>query len=165
MGTLGTLAAVGGTTIQALGQARQGDIAKSIADANAKLAQAEGQRRQQAGKEEAFNLSRERQQLIGRQALLYGAAGVDLSGGSPLDVMANTAAQYERDISFAGLKADQAMQLGEQESELQRYQGRQARAAGWLGAGSTLLTGFGNLAYVRRYGRSGAETAYALRGR
>ena len=134
---------IGGTAMSAFGQIQQAQSQKAIAEANARLAEQEGEQRQQAYKEEAYKLSKERNRVIGQQRVAFGGAGVSLSSGTPLDVVANTAAEFERDIPFAGLHADQARRRGEAESEIYRFQGDQAATAGWIGAGSTLLTGFG----------------------
>lgn len=134
---------IGGTAMSVFGQIQQAQSQKAMMQANARMAEQEGERRQQAYKEEAYKLSRERQRTIGQQSVIYGGSGLSLSSGTPLDVITSTAAEFERDISFAGLHADQARRRGEAEASIARFGADQAGMAGWVGAGSTLLTGFG----------------------
>lgn len=142
-----------GTAISAIGQISQGNSANKIAQANAQLALQEGESRREAHKYEGLKLSREKNAMISEQKALYGASGVDISSGTPLDVMAKTAVEYERDIGMTGLAGDKAMLRAQNEAEIYKYQGKQAKTAGWLGAGSTLLSGFGKAAYIGGWGK------------
>lgn len=143
---------LGGTAISAVGQIAQGNAAKKTAEANAQLALQEGESRREAHKYEGMKLSRERAELISQQKALYGASGVDISSGTPLDTMAKTAMEYERDIGMTGLAGDKAMLKAQNEAEIYKWQGKQAKTAGWFGAGSTLLSGFGKAAYIGGWG-------------
>lgn len=140
---------IGGTALSVFGQIQQGQAAAEAANAQARLAEAEGQARREAAKDEGLKLSRERAEMIDQQKATYGAAGIDISSGTPLDVMARTASEYERDIGYTGIKADQDMWRASNEASILRWQGRQAKYAGWLGAGSTLLSGFGKAASMK----------------
>jgi hypothetical protein len=72
--------------------------------------------------------------LTGRQASRYAAAGVDIASGSPLLVMAHTAAQ--------GAKEQESEYLaGTEEAALQRYYGKVAAFSGTVGGISTFLSG------------------------
>jgi len=129
--------------MSAFGQIQKAQSQKAMMQANARMAEQEGEARQQAYKEEAYKLSKERSRTIAQQAVQYGGSGLSLSSGTPLDVMASTAAEFEKDIAFAGLHADQARRRGAAEASMYRFGADQAEMAGWAGAGSTLLTGFG----------------------
>lgn len=133
----------GGGLLGAIGQIRQGEAAAKIGEANAQLATQDAERRQEAAKVDALKLSREMRRTIGTQTTLYGAAGVDIGSGSPLDVIGRTVREYATDIGFAGIRADEEMRRGQIEANILRYQGSQARSASYWGAGSTLLTSFG----------------------
>ncbi len=136
-------ATAGGGLMSAIGQIRQGQAAAKIAEANAQLSTQDAERRQEAAKVDSLKLSREMQRTVGRQVALYGAAGVDIGSGSPLDVIGRTVEEYATDIGFTGIRADQETRRGEIEAKILRYQGSQARSAGYWGAGSTILTSFG----------------------
>jgi len=140
------IGSIGGTALSAFGQIQAGNAAEQAANANAQLITAEGQAKREAAKYEGLKLSRERVEMIDQQKATYGAAGIDISSGTPLDVMARTASEYERDIGYTGIKADQEMWKAQNEASIMKWKGKQAKYAGWLGAGSTLLSGFGKTA-------------------
>jgi len=102
-----------------------------VAERNAKTAKA-------VAEVEAARKRRETQRLSSRQRALYGKAGVTFEG-SPLLVMEDTAAEGELDallIEYRGLTQTQAYQS---QAESSRMKARQAKAAGWYGAGTSLL--------------------------
>lgn len=72
---------------------------------------------------EAQKTERAKSRMLSRQKALYAKSGVLLSEGSPLEVMADTAAQYEMDI------------------RMQRQKAKAVKKLSYFGAGSTLLTG------------------------
>ena len=72
--------------------------------------------------------------LTGVQASRYAMAGVDISSGSPLLVMAHTAAQ-------GGREQESEYQAGTEEAALQRYYGKVAAFTGTVGGISTFLSG------------------------
>ena len=135
----------GGMALNAYGQIQQGNAAKKTADANAQIAIQNAATQSQADKEKAYGLSEQKRQMIGKQATILGGSGVDVGTGSSLDVMSRTAAEYQRDIEFAGIAADDATLAGQNQASIDQYMGRQKQMAGWLGAGSTLLTGTGKM--------------------
>jgi hypothetical protein len=72
--------------------------------------------------------------LTGKQASRYAAAGVDIASGSPLLVMAHTAAMGARE-------QESEYMAGTEEAALQRYYGRVAAFSGTMGGISTFLAG------------------------
>ena len=73
---------------------------------------------------EAQKTEREKARMLSRQRALYAKSGVTFEG-SPLEVMADTAANYEMDIQNL------------------RQQKKSAKRTSYLNAGSTILTGAG----------------------
>ena len=73
-------------------------------------------------------------QLVGRQAAAYSAAGVDITRGSPLLMMAATAAR-------GGRQGEQIYQAGTERAALERYYGRMAAWRGTYGGIQTFLKG------------------------
>lgn len=118
------MTAIGGVTA-AVGQYRAGQAAAQAANYNARLAQMQG----------AQKASLTRQQ--GQRQLSTIRANVAKSGatsaGTPMMVLAESAANVEID-------ALNAMWSANQEATLSRAQGRDARQAGRLRAGTSLLT-------------------------
>ena len=72
--------------------------------------------------------------LVGKQATAYARAGVDIASGSPLMMMAHTAAQ-------SGVEQESEAQSGTAQAELQRYEGKVAAWSGTIGAISTAISG------------------------
>jgi hypothetical protein len=121
-----------GGVMSASAQSEEGQMEKIANEANAKVIEIN------ASKEEIAK-RRENQQILASQRTLYSKAGVDLSSGSPLLIMSQSAAEAEReamDIRYSGKR----------EGRLMRYYGRQAKSAADVKAGSTLLTTIGNTA-------------------
>lgn len=72
--------------------------------------------------------------LVGRQATAYAGAGVDIASGSPLLIMAATAAR-------GGQEGEQIEQSGSEEAALQRYYGKMAAFSGIAGGIGSFLSG------------------------
>jgi len=123
------ITAIAGTALSAYGQYKAGADQKAAFDYNAKVTEKETN---QAEYDSRTRLRR----LMSTQRSLYAKAGVDLSTGSPLLLLAETAGEGERE-------ALSILEGGESSAALQRIAGRQAKTAGIIGAGSTLLTGIG----------------------
>lgn len=99
--------------------------------------------------------------LKGRQRTALASANLDLSSGSPLDILADTAGLGELDAltiesnaarEAAGYRA-QGMNFGA-EAALERSRAKSSLASSGLAAGASLLTGVGTVAdrwYRRRY--------------
>ena len=84
--------------------------------------------------------------LIANQRATYGVSGVDVASGSPLLVIADSAKQAELDAQII-LAGGEARGIGfETQAGLSRFQGRQAATAGYVNAGSTLLSGVASTA-------------------
>jgi hypothetical protein len=62
-------------------------------------------------------------QLLGRQRALYAKAGVDISSGSPLEIMASTAGQGEREALMI-------QRQGKEQAKMLRWYGKVAKIAG-----------------------------------
>ncbi len=150
--TLATVAGLGGTALQAVSQKRAGDAAEAVARLNATQAGQEAVAKTEAAKAETFRFSRQANAMEGEQAAAFGGSGFTLQG-SPLEVMANTAREYERDILATGFGGQVSAVQKLNEADIYRWQGNQQKKASLWGAGTTLLTGFGNWGLSRIGGR------------
>lgn len=72
--------------------------------------------------------------LVGRQATAYAGAGVDIASGSPLLIMAATAARGAQE-------GEQIEQSGTEQANLQRYYGKMAAFSGDVGGIGAFLSG------------------------
>jgi hypothetical protein len=119
----------GGLTsgISGIGLYEAGQQKKAAYDYNAAVTLQRMQEQMQTTETEYANLT-------GKQASRYAAAGVDIASGSPLLVMAHTAA--------IGAKEQMSeYQAGTEQSALQRYYGKMAAWEGTVGGISSFLTG------------------------
>ena len=129
-----------GVTLSAVGKYQEGKTAKEAHDYNAKIAEEGG------AFEEAESRKRWKR-LMGQQLALYAKAGVDISSGSPLLIMSQTAAEAE-------LEALNIRYAGENVADVERWYGKKAKRAGEIGAFSNLLTGAGAYAATQYGGKS-----------
>lgn len=112
--------------VTAYGQKREGDRAKRIADYNADLERARGEQR-------ALAIRRKGKRIKGTQASLIGKSGVQAQG-SPLEVMAETAANVELDAIHTVLGAEATARLDEK-------RGKAAKKTSRVQAGASVLSG------------------------
>ena len=150
--TLSTTLMAGGTALGAMGQISASRQQAALMEANADASARDAKNQQEAAQDAAYELSRERRRLLGTQASMIGMSGAGFVG-SPLDVMANTAGEYERDILKVGYMGDVKAGNSMFESTINKWGAKQRRQAGMVGAGGTLLSGFGR-GMLRKYGGS-----------
>jgi len=117
------------TAIAALGQAGA-QIGTGVAARDAARGQAREARRR--GAVVAEDERRKGRRLAGKQRALFAKGGVEIDEGTPLDVLAQTAADAE-------LNALRAAFSFEQQAEDFKSAGRVALTQGLLGAGGTIL--------------------------
>lgn len=164
-GFLGTTALVGGLGLGALGMMQQGQAAaaqargqQAVAEYNAKVQE---QHARAIELQTQYKQNRLAEQASRQESSLLAAAGASgtvPSVGSPLMIQAKQAAQSELDNLMTGytgnIAASQARSQGTIDSLQAGIYGQQARnygTAGMIGAGTSLLTGFGDYA-AKKYG-------------
>jgi len=153
-------ATIGSTALGVVGSIQQGKAANAAAKYNAQVARNNAQVQEwQAKDAEARGRTKELQhrqqvsQLIGRQRAVMAGNGVDVNLGSAVDLQADTASQGEFDALTIRSNAEReayAARVGASnytaEAGLQIGQGKAAKQAGFMGAGTTLLSGAGSVA-------------------
>ena len=118
-----------GTGLSALGQHQAGRAEQGAYEYNAQITE-------RKTTQEEYNSRTRLRKLMASQRALYAKAGVDITSGSPLMVLADTAAEGEKEAL--------SIRYGGQETAAQqRYYGKQAKKAGTMKATSTFLTGLG----------------------
>jgi len=113
--------------VSGLAQYESGQAQKKADDYNAAVDLQETRDKAQTSEAKYSN-------LIGRQATAYAAAGIDISSGSALLMMAHTAAQ-------SAAEQESEVQAGDEQAALQRYYGRVAAFNGTIGGISTFISG------------------------
>jgi hypothetical protein len=117
----------GAGLVGGISQFEAGQAGKSAYGYNARVAMEES-RGKQSEVEQKFD------RLMGRQASLYAKAGVDISSGSPLLVMTETAREKGQEESDIG-------RAGREQAALDKYYGKVAAFSGTMGGMSTFLKG------------------------
>jgi hypothetical protein len=163
-----TLAVVG-TVVTAGGAIYQGRAAQAAATYNARVAEMNAKIADRAAQDElergAREEQRKRQEVAGiaaRQRAGMAAAGLDITFGTPLEMLVDTAyagemdaltirtnanrAAYNREVEAANLRA---------QGQMYEFEGRSARSGSMLSAVGTLAGGFGSAAgkFADTYGR------------
>jgi len=141
---LATAVSIIGTAVGAVGSIAQGQQQQEWANYNAAIAQQQAQTAKATAEWEATQKRKETERLLGKQRALYGVAGVTYEG-SPLELMAETAAEGELDALMLERTGKIREQKYMSEAELTKMKGQQAATAGYFGAGTTLLTGASKL--------------------
>ncbi|MGA2160058.1 MAG: hypothetical protein ABSG90_12710 [Dehalococcoidia bacterium] len=118
-----------GGTVGAVAQYKKGQAESAAYDYNANVALEKMREESEASTAKFSN-------LMGRQRSLYAKAGVDITKGSPLLILADTAMQAEEE-------QERIKYAGETSATLQKYYGDVASYAGTTGAMGTFLTSIG----------------------
>ena len=141
--TIGLIVSAAGTVTQAIGGIAAGNAKADAekynaaqAEANAKIVQ------EQTAQEE------QKVRIMGRRALgsiraAYGASGVTMEG-SPLDVLAMSAANAEQDALNVRKAGEQKANMLYEDARMGRKSAEFAQTSGYMAAAGALLQGTGN---------------------
>lgn len=133
------LGAVGGV-VGAIGQISAGNAAAAAGRYNAQVSDNNAQRIRAEAATEIQDKRRDVRRQLGSIRAAYGASGIDFSG-SPLDVLADSAFEGEWDVTKIRYKAEVAAVDEENRANLYRAGADASQTAGYIGAGSSLLSG------------------------
>ena len=128
-----------GTTLQVTQQIRQGQQQQQIFEFNSAVKRQEAQLAQISGDAARDRLRRQRKTFGAKQVAAFAKAGVRLTG-SPLQVLADTAAELEFDILIEDFNTRVAILNANTAADFELIKGQQAVTAGFISAGATLLT-------------------------
>jgi hypothetical protein len=139
---------IASTAFSAIGSIAQGNAANAAAQANANALtqQAEAENRAAGAREEQQR--RANRQFLGGQRAALAQAGIGVEG-SAYDIARQSSInaeldalniRYDGQLAAKGLR-DQAM--------MQRFEGKQAKTAGFFGAGAAILQGAANYAGMK----------------
>lgn len=116
-----------GTGLAAGGKIMQGQQQQQAYDYNASVALING-KNQAVSTEQSFAAR------VGEQASAYASSGVDITSGSPLLIMAATAAR-------GSAQSEQIMQAADEQAALDRYYGKVAAFSGTMSGIGAFLNG------------------------
>lgn len=111
---------------------------------------------QYRGEWEEKRLRQEGARIKGKQRTAYAAGNVQVDTGSPLDILAGTDFEIERDAAMIRYNAEAEADAARSQAGLYRAAGKTARSDSLLSAGSTILTGGSGMLqqYDRFYGEN-----------
>ncbi len=136
-----------GAVMSAQAEARAYERQARIAELNAQLAEQQAKDAVSRGLEEEARLREQGRQFVGSQRAALAASGVSSASGSAEDVLSSSFYGIERDAAAIRLNAEREqwahlVERANQRNLAGQYTGAAsaARKAGWLQAGTTLLT-------------------------
>ena len=150
-----------GAAVSAVGAIQQGKAAKAAADYNATVSEQNAQIARNDAAMQATQIERENALRLGAIRAAQGKSGGVANEGSVLDVLGDVAAQGELDRQYAIYQGEQRARGFTNTAQLDRVSGKQAQRAGYLRAGSELLSG-GSRAYgsYNRMQQTGGTTGW-----
>lgn len=140
---------IAGTAMSAVSAIKEGNAMATAEKANANLADLYASQVRQSGAYEESKIARQKAQTTSTQKARYAKSGVLLTEGSPIEVMADTAAQYEMDIQATRYNTEIDARRYEYESKYRRQMATRYKQLGYTKAAGTVLlsagTAFGGM--------------------
>lgn len=145
-----------GTLISAVGAISNANAQSNAARYNSQVAQRDAQIGVDQGNAQAAIQARQARSQMDAARAQYGASGVDVNAGSPLDVMHASAVNASLDNATIKYNAKVKAYGYGNEATAYDYQSGAATQKGYWGAGSDILSG-GSKVYAARGYSSGGE--------
>lgn len=150
--------AIAAKGVQAYGQYKAGKAEKTAYNYNADIEQQKADVTRQASQLYEFQATKNLQALIGNQRTQYAASGIDVTGGSPIEVMTDTLSKGYLDIAIQKYNYETAARGFESQSVMDRYAGKQKEKLANAQAISSLLSAGGDAASSFSGGSSAGKT-------
>lgn len=141
-------------TVSAVGQYQQGQVAKQIGRNNQIMAEYAAQDAQRRGELEAQTIQRQARALKGTQRATMASRGLDLSSGTPADIIDSTDFFAQADANTARYNASREAWSARAQGTQAAFEGRMAARQANTSAFSTLLGTAGQVA-GKWYGAKG----------
>lgn len=149
------IASAAASAVQAVGAIQSGQAQSKQAAYQAQVYQQQAAREREVAASQEEDYRRQQSRLMAARRAALGASGIEASTGSPLLVSQDFAGEAELQALRIRNAGDVSATRLEQQAGLTRAEGASARTAGFMRAGSSLLSGFGE-AY--RYKQPGIGT-------
>jgi hypothetical protein len=127
--------------VGAVGAIQQGKAAKAAADFNATINMQNAEIARADAAMQAQQIGRENYLRLGAVRAAQGKSGGAAGEGSVLDVLGDVAAQGELEKQYALYQGEQRARGFQNTATLDTFSGQQAQKAGYLKAGTELLSG------------------------
>lgn len=129
------------TAVSVYGAISSASAQEDAADYNAAVEKNAAFTAQQQGEFDAQQIRNKGRKILAQQRAGYGASGVDPNAGSPLDVAQDTANQNEMEALVAIYTGKSGATAHLAQAKLDKMRGSAAVTAGYIGAGTSLLSG------------------------
>ena len=131
-----------GAALSGIGSIAGGIAASNASEAQAKAAERQASEERAASQREAVQRSKEARLVMSRQQAVAGASGAGATDPTVLKLMGDVAGQGYNNSQAALYEGESRGRALEDQAAISRMQGRQARLAGFIGAGTSILSGF-----------------------
>ena len=160
LATLATVASIAGTAISAVGTIAAGQAARRDAEFQAQQLDIQAKDELAAAQREAEEIRRNKQLVLSRQQALSAASGFSASDETAVALAAETAG-YGKLLELSALASGEMRKRNaEYAAAGTRATGRAQKIGSYFNAGSTILSGFGNI-FQQKYGTGGYKPAGA----
>lgn len=130
-----------GSIFQAGAMLKQGEYAAKAAEYNARVLEQEKQYQLKKAKLEEEQFLKQGEGIKGRIRSGYGAGGVSVNSGSPVEVLFDTEDQIAYDAALIRYGGQVNAARYQSQANMARYQGQVSKYTSRIGAAGTLLTG------------------------
>ncbi|HOK66353.1 MAG TPA: hypothetical protein PLV55_06030 [Anaerohalosphaeraceae bacterium] len=133
---------IGGTLTAAYGQVRAGQEEEAVAKYNARVKEMEARAQEQKTIVESKRQAEEASRQMSSLRTSLSASGLVSTTGTPLAILSEQARQSALENAMIGYEGMTAATRLREEAKQIKYAGKTAKKAAYIGAGTTLLTGF-----------------------
>lgn len=144
-GLAGIFSAIG-TVVSAVGSIAAGQQQQQVANYNAKVAENTATAERQRASYEAGLIEDDKRRVLAMQRAGAASAGLEVSQGTPVAVLGDSAKAGELDILARKYSGEAAATAYGNDATRFRAEGRAASTAGIIGGFSSILGGFGKMA-------------------
>jgi hypothetical protein len=134
------IALIAAAVVSATATVAQADAAANEAKAQGLLRQQQAERQRELARLQEERQRRDSERLQGRQRAFLAASGVDPAAGSALLLQENLARDAEFNALLTRAQGEADARALDYQARLDRQRARNLRTAGYLNAGTTLLT-------------------------
>jgi hypothetical protein len=139
-----------GTGLSAVGSIVAGSQQAAMAEAQAAAAERQASEERAASQREAIQRSKEARLVMSRQQAVAAASGGGATDSTVLNLMGDTASQGWFNQASAVYEGESRGRALEDQAAISRWEGKQAKMASFISAGSTVLSGISGLSGTQR---------------
>lgn len=146
MGWVGVALSLVGGIMGAQGQRQEGRDARAAEEYNAGVLRANAEAIRKSNEYDVYGINKAKRRFLSNQQALYAKSGVRSGEGSPLEVMIDTATQFELEKMMSKYNAEVGIAQNQNEATQREYLGKLSELRGNQRASQTLLSTAGSMA-------------------